>query len=232
MMYRKWIHPAIKRRYGKAGYNPLTGTEGEGYWTTFGNWIGESWKEVADDVRDKKNTELALNLGDMISGLGASLVANWKNLSDYEKNNMHRALTEAGIMLTTFLAIGLLSKFPPEKEEKMNARLASWFDNMLVYQLYRARNEIGSVAPTPLIFNEIDNTLNNPMAAWRPVHALIRLPLVFWIPNWTTKVKSGRYRGKPKAYKYLMDMPILSMYKQIEHFKDPSSLINYYKTDF
>lgn len=232
MMYRKWIHPAIMRRYGGTGYNPLTGTEGEGYWRTFGHWIGDSYLAVAEDVRAKKDTELALNLFQMVRGMGASMMVNWNKMTDYEKSNLYRAFTELGIMLTSFLAIGLLSKLPPDDKERMNARMATWFDNMALYQLYRARNELGSVAPTPLIFNEIDNTLSNPMAAWRPLHALVRVPLLLLPSSWTTEIKSGRYRGHVKAYKYMMDLPVVSMWKQFEHFKDPTSLINYYKADF
>ncbi|CAJ0592308.1 unnamed protein product, partial [Cylicocyclus nassatus] len=65
MMYRKWIAPSLKRRYGGARYNELLGQEEEGYYVTFFN--------------------LAKNI---ITGGEAnihSLRVNWDNLTDYEK---------------------------------------------------------------------------------------------------------------------------------------------------
>lgn len=228
MMYRKWIHPALKRRYGRAGYNPLTGTEGEGYWNTFKHWVGESYLNVSDEVRQRRNTETAMSAFEMVKGMGASLVLNWSKMTDYEKSNMARAFTELAILGSVVLGIALLSKLPPDDDGKSK----SWAENMLVYQLYRARNEIGAVAPTPLIFREVLNTLSSPIAAWRPVQNIVQIPLIFLPSNMISKVKSGPYKGHSRSYKMLMDLPVLSMYKQFQHFKDPTSLINYYKSGF
>lgn len=226
MMYRKWIHPAIQRRYGQAGYNPLTGTEGEGYWRTFAGWIGESFLNASDEVRQQKMNDVNLTLIDTVKAYGSSMTLNWNKMSDYEKSNMRRAFTEMGILLTVTLAIYLLDKLPPDDDGKSK----TWADNMLVYQLYRAKNEIGSVAPTPLIFKEVENTLSSPIAAWKPVHNLLQLPLALLPSNMFTKAKSGPYKGHSRSFKIIMDMPILSMYKQFQHLKDPTSLINYYKS--
>lgn len=226
MMYRKWIHPSLQRRYGQAGYNPLTGTEGEGYWRTFGGWIGDSMKEASETIREERLAGTINNVFDVVKAYGASMSLNWSKMSDYEKSNMRRAFTEMGILLTVTLAIYLLDKLPPDDDKKNK----TWANNMLVYQLYRARNEIGSVAPTPLIFKEVENTLSSPIAAWKPVHNLLQLPLALLPSNMITEAKSGPYKGHSRSFKIIMDMPVLSMYKQFQHLLDPSSLINYYKS--
>lgn len=229
MMYRKWIHPSLVRRYGAAGYNPLTGEEGEGYWRTFVNWVGDSMK---GSLTDEEGERIAGNIIDYAKGIWTSLQLNYDNMTDYEKSNLKRCLTEASMLLSICVALALSSKFIPDKDKREEEPgFDGWFTSMLVYQLFRARNEIGSVAPTPLILREVENTLSSPIAAIDPMRKILQIPRLLLPWTWTTDVKSGAFKGKSQAEKIIFELPVLSLYKQIHHLVDPSPLINYYRNN-
>ena len=128
------------------------------------------------------------------------------------------------------LALMLHSKFGPDKNPEED-EFSGWFTSMAVYQLFRLRNELGSVAPTPLMLREVRNTLASPIAAIEPMQRICRIPYLLWPGTWTSEVKSGAFKGKSKAEKIIFELPVLSLYKQIHHVIDPTPLINYYKND-
>lgn len=227
IMYRKWIHPALVRRYGAAGYNPLTGMEGEGYWRTLGRWVGESFKET---LTDEEGNHIAMNIINRIRQTISNMQLNKSKMTDYEKSNIARAIVELSAVMGVSLALLLHSKFAPGKDEDEDD-FSGWFTSMAVYQLFRLRNELGSVAPTPLIIREIENTLSSPIAAMDPMRRMMRIPLLLWPGTWTSDVKSGAFKGQSKATKIIFELPVLSLYKQIHHVIDPTPLINYYKND-
>lgn len=227
MMYRKWIHPSIVRRYGAVGYNPLTGMEGEGYFRTLGRWIGESFKET---LTDEEGNKISMNIIRRIRQTFVNMQLNKSKMTDYEKSNLARALVELSAVMGVSLALMLHSKFAPGKDDD-DDDFSDWFTSMAVYQLFRLRNELGSVAPTPLIIREIENTLSSPIAAMDPMKRIMRIPLLFWPGTWNSEVKSGAFKGKSKAEKIIFELPVLSLYKQIHHVIDPTPLINYYKND-
>ena len=227
MMYRKWMHPALVRRYGKAGYNPLTGEEGEGYWRTMIRWIGDVAKNVGVN---ESGEQIALNITNAAKAVYTSGQLNWSKLTEYEKSNIHRALVEMSVLLGVCLALMLHSKFGPDKDQKEKDKsFDGWFTSFAVYQLFRLRNEIGSVAPTHMLLHEVKNTLSSPLAAWQPMQRILRIPQLLWPVTWTTEIKSGAFKGKSRAEKIIFELPVLSLYKQIQHVIDPTPLINYYK---
>jgi hypothetical protein len=227
MMYRKWMHPAIVRRYGRDGYNPLTGQEGEGYFRTFANWVGESFKET---LTDEEGGKIAMNIIERVKQTYVNMQLNKSKMTDYERSNIARALTELSILGGICLALMLHSKFGPDKDYEGN-EFGGWFTSMAVYQLFRLRNEMGSVSPTPLMLREVRNTLASPIAAIEPMQRICRIPYLLWPGTWNSEIKSGPFKGKSKAEKIIFELPVLSLYKQIQHVIDPTPLINYYKNE-
>lgn len=229
MMYRKWMHPALIRRYGKEGFNPLTGTEGEGYWRTFAKWIGESFKDVKSE---QEGADRAYGMIEYVKALWDSFALNKSEMTDYERSNLNRAAVEGLTLLGVCLAIMLHSKFGPDKDQKeVDEAFSGWFTNMAVYQMFRLRNEIGSVAPSPLMLREGLNILQSPVAAIEPARKFLRIFELLWPGTWTKEIKSGTFKGKSRANKIIFELPILSLYKQIDHVIDPTPLINYYQND-
>jgi len=93
------------------------------------------------------------------------------------------------------------------------------------------RTEIGSQAPTPMLVDEALHLLKSPFAAIGPLQNTINAFELLIPSNYMTEIKSGRYKGHVKAYKYFRELPIISMFKKVDNFIDPSPLIQYYKND-
>ena len=128
-----------------------------------------------------------------------------------------------------FAAAFVLTKLPPDDHD--GNELLSWADNFAVSQLLRLRAEIGSQAPTPMMLSEALKILNSPFAAIGPVRDSLKVFQLMLPSNYMTEVKSGRYKGRTKSYKYFRELPIISMFKKVDNFIDPSPLIQYYQND-
>ena len=124
----------------------------------------------------------------------------------------------------------LLDNLPPDDDDK---KLLSWARQMTMYQLLRLRNELGSqsAAMPGLMVKENLKILESPFAAIEPIKDALQGLKLLWPGSYITKYQSGRYAGKIKAYKYFWDLPIISMFKHIRRFKDPSSMIQFYKNN-
>ena len=215
MMYRKWMAPALKLRYQGTHYDALRGTWEEGYHNTTAKYV---WNSILDIIN---KTEAISN----------SFQVNWNKLTPYEKTNIHKSLREFGVLTGAVVAAALLEKLGPDDDDKDKNKLLAWSTNMMIYQLYRLRNELGAMAPTPLLVQEGMKILQTPFAALSLVKNLLEVWRLFLPVNYKTVVKSGAYKGHTKAYQYFWNMPVLSMRKQVMHFIDPSPMINYYKND-
>lgn len=212
IMYRKWIAPAIKRRYGRAQYDILRGDYVEGYYNTL-------WQNL--------HPEAIMRLFNEGEAFRLGMLLNWDNLTAMEKNNMRKALIEMGTIAGIIISLMLLDKLPETDDDN---KFLDWAEKMAYYQLLRLKNELGSMAPTPMLLAEAKKILESPFAAYKPLAATFDAWNLFLPSNYLTKVRTGPYAGRTKAYKYFWSLPILSMRKQFSNILDPTNLINFYKT--
>ncbi|MBR1772647.1 MAG: hypothetical protein IJ749_01975, partial [Eubacterium sp.] len=234
IMYRKWIAPAVKRRYGGTKYNVLKGgIETEGYYITLFNCIGRIFKDAKNQVTEEEGAKALWNIKEDLKALRNAALLNWNNMTDYEKSNMRRAFTEISIMVGLTAGICLLGKVPPSAKDDDDPRsyFLTWWDKTLLSQLFRLRSEIGSQAPTPMLVDEATRMLRSPFAALRTVQTTINILNLLLPSSYTDEIKSGRYKGHTKAYKYLREFPFISMWKKVENFVDPTPMINYYSNE-
>ena len=216
IMYRKWIAPSLKRRYAGTHYDAMKEEWEEGYWRTTGRFVSDFVKNVVSNGE----------------GLIASWHVNHDVLTDYEKSNLQKALRESAIILGALVSIGLLENLPPDDDKDKN-KLLSWAEQMSLYQLYRLRNELGSQSVTMpgLMIKEGLNILESPFAAIEPIRDAINGLKLLWPGTYMEEVTRGPYKGHSKAYKYFWNLPIISMAKHVQRFKDPSSLISFYRNN-
>lgn len=229
IMYRKWIAPAIKRRYGPAQYSTLKGSDEEGYYRTLFRTLYDSLVDAKDAVTEEKGAAAMLNIIEDVKAMSSAMRINWSKLNDYEKSNMKKAFTELGIVLGLFLSTSLLLRLPPD--DHGGDEFLTWMDNLAMSQLLRLRAEIGAQAPTPMFVGEALRILKSPFAAIGPIKSTLNIFQLMLPHNYMTEIKSGKYKGHTKAYKYFREFPIISMFKKINNFVDPSPLIQYYKND-
>ena len=89
------------------------------------------------------------------------------------------------------------------------------------------------LAQAPLgIVPEAFRVFENPFAALTVLQSTLNVIQLMWLPNYTTEIKSGKYRGHKKAYKYFREFPIIAMFKKVENFIDPSPMIRYYQNGY
>ena len=227
-MYRKWIAPALKRRYAGIQYSKLRDDYTEGYYRTALRMAGDSIKDWFAPVSEEESEKTVFNLLFDFNAMKNAISLNWDKMNEYEKGNIKKAVRELGVVIGLFIASGLLIKFPPEDHD--DNKFLSWADDILLTQLLRLRSEIGSQAPTPQILQEALRIGSSPVAALRPLTDGIQATVnMFWIPNYFEEVKSGKYAGRKKAHKYFMKLPIISLFRKFDNFIDPTDMINFYK---
>ena len=228
IMYRKWIAPALKRRYGKTQYSTLQGSFEEGYYRTLWNLLSKSFTDAKEEVSQQESLNTIERIVETIKGMLNAYRMNYGILTDYERSNMKKAWTELGIVLGLWIASGLLLRLPPDKHDD---DFIGWAENFGLAQLLRLRTELGSQAPTPLFVREGVRILKSPFAAIGPIQSTLNAFQLLLPHNYLTKIRSGRYKGHSRAYKYFREFPIISMFKKVENAIDPSSMLQYYKND-
>lgn len=232
IMYRKWIAPALKRRYADVNFNVLKGDYQEGYHHTLFRVIGEILTDAKNQVTEKDGNRALLNIVEDLKAIRTSALMNWNKMTDYEKSNLYRSWTELGIVIGLFVACSLIGKIPPpEYDDDTRGQMLKWWDKTLMSQMLRLRTEIGSQAPTPMFVDEALRILKSPFAAIAPLQNAINSIQLLYLPNYFNEIKSGRYRGHSKAYKYFRELPVISMFKKVDNFLDPSAMIQYYRND-
>jgi hypothetical protein len=232
IMYRKWIAPSLKRRYAGVHYNALKGRHEEGYHATMFRLLHDIVVSTKEQVSEEESAKSMLNIVDDLKALRTSISLNWNKMNDYEKSNVHRSMIELATVVGLYLACALLGKIPPpEYEGDDRGKVLKWWDQTVMSQMLRLRTEIGAMAPTPMLVDEAMHILKSPFAAIEPLTNTINAFQLLVPSNYMQTVKSGRYRGHKKAYKYFRELPIISMAKKVDNFLDPQPLINYYKND-
>ena len=227
IMYRKWIAPAVKRRYAGVQYNKLKGEYTEGYYTTTVRLATDAVKDWFAPVSEEESDQTIWRTLTDLKAMKDALVLNWGKMNDYEKGNVKKAGREMMVVFGLIAASALMSKFPPD--DKDDNKFLSWSEDILYTQILRLRAEIGSQAPTPNMLNEALRIMSSPFAALKPLTSSINILKLLWPPYYFEKVESGKFRGRTKAHKYFMQSPLVALFRKFDNFVDPSDMLNYYK---
>lgn len=179
-LYRSWMVPSWNRRMQKSTYDVLMDEESEGYYRTL--------------FRVLKNIGSELRAGNIALAAG--------NLTDTEKYNLKRAITEMAQLGLIILSYNLLSN-TWEDDDK------NWLQNFILYELRRMQTEVGAVTPSTRLFSEANNIVKSPIASTKTLERVSSLFGLINPENYVTEVASGRYEGRSRAYKLLMESPIV-----------------------
>ena len=209
MLFRRWMRPGWNRRFQSVNYNMDLQEWTEGYYNTTGKFL---WSLITD-MKD-------LRLG---------VATRYNALSKQELANIHRAMTEVGMLMTYILAGMFLFKPSDPDEER------SWLSRMTEYQVRRAVTEIGVFVPGPHMTNEGLKLVQTPAAGVTTISDLLNLVKLINPSNYEHFVgedavmQSGRFKGKSRAQKYLLQSPLLPMYNTVTKAMHPEDLIPFYK---
>jgi hypothetical protein len=156
MMYKKFFVPGIRRRYRSAGIDYETGVFTEGFYRTFYSLMIRDTKQLLKFMSFQSN-----------------------ELTDLEKQNVKRALSEMSIIMITGALVMLLTagiKSSDDDEEKKRMRY-------LLYLTMRLNTEIGVFGglgdPQDLFIlpnlREVRQIIRQPFALWSIIDKLFRL---------------------------------------------------------
>ena len=152
------------------------------------------------------------------------LSAALDGLNEHQKSNVFRAITE---MLQVFVLWALVNfiEWPDDKNR-------SWTIKMAEYTCRRLLHEVGGLAPTLLMPEELLKTMKTPMASISCLDATLDLVGSVIDPrDWTNEINSGPYKGMSTLEKHLYKapIPILTHYRQADRFlEDVDNSIQYY----
>jgi regulator of sigma D len=203
MLFRKFLVPGFKRRWGKLGINELKGTYTEGYYRTFGRYI----TELVTSTR-------ALGL----SGAGES----WDQLHSWEKANVRRMLTELVFLASAIVLARVFTKLSDDDDDD------DGFTNFLAYQALRMRSELAFYLSPPAAMQ----ILRSPAASVTMAESLLKFfgDLTYPIMSGTMefdRYEQGNRKGQLKLTKSVTDLTPL--YKQYYRFKYISDQLSWFR---
>ena len=203
MLFRKYLVPSVDRRFRReAIYNYDLGAWEQGYYITAFNFLGQLLKDVK---QHKLNITLA-----------------WSSLTEPQKMNIKRAYTEVLYFLGILGALMLLGGDDVDRKSR------SFFLNELELQLKRQRAEIGTLVPSPRMFDEGLKTLKSPAASIDTIEDMLATFGLLFPSNYMHTMESGRYKGHTRAYKIFMTSPFVPMNNTIYKSLHPDEIIPFY----
>ncbi len=206
---RKWIIPQMMRRFQSKRMIMDIGREEEGYYRTLVRLGKDMWKSEF------------------------KLKAEWNKLSNSEKANVRRALSEIGQTTFFWILVHALSGATKDPDRSWAAKFAEYMAN-------RELHELGFLTPSPLMLTEGYKTVTSPFvaasAANKVAQAILTTSNPFnWFPDDNELIQSGRYEGHSYIYKRWMELPLppMTQIRQIDKLlEDLDEGTKYYSKDY
>ena len=206
LQFRQWMPGHYSRRFASKYYNTATKQFSEGYWITTFKFI----KEVCLSLIKHKR----------------SIPEYWKGLSNYEKTNLMKTLSEILILLSISMLIrGIAFGEDDDDDDDEKSRLAQF----LKYQVYRTHLEIVAtmpITPSQMMQNTL-TMLQSPMAAINGIESawnLIRLDHLF------NEIETGSYKGMSVYHRDLLKaIPYYGQLRKLYDLATEEYMFNLFK---
>ena len=207
MMYKKYLAPAISRRFEKLNRDEELGAMNEGYYRTFLWRVSEdlinlyamaTGKQRHADNRDRFVIPKMILRSLPFVGKRIELnetEADTTGLTDLQYNNLKKAFREIGTILLLTIAVSLLA--PGDDEDKKKVGAMRW---LMLYELERLRKELNALTFVhPKAWEDNWKLIKNPVAGTGFVDKLVKLLMQFSDPFAEYKTTSGPHeRGDSK----------------------------------
>lgn len=209
MMFRKYLIPALNRRYMSGRYSFDTQQWEEGYYRSFGRYL---WACVRD-----------------LKDLKFNLATKFKLLSKEEQQNIIRAITELAHFMAAFVAVVLYNRYKDDDKD------SSWLSKIVELTVRRYYTEIAALTPTTALPTELLRIMKSPSACVTTIEDLTNLlqlanPLNYEaVAGEDAVLQSGRFKGHDKAYKYFIKSPLTGPVNTIYRALVPDDTILFYK---
>lgn len=158
-----------------------------------------------------------------------NIKAEWNNLTPAERANVKRAVFELSQLLALFMMVNFINWGGDDPDRIWALQFAEYMAN-------RELHELGFLAPTPLMAQEIIKTVQSPFVAASAISDVNKVFVVAMNPNnWTEEVESGRYKGYTRVGAAILKAPIppITWYKQINKiYEDLDAGTRFYARDY
>ena len=195
LAFRKWMVPLFRYRFKGRQYNVTLQTEEEGIYVSL------------------------LTFFKKLSKSPTKLATVWNSLDDTERENCWKCLVEMmqfGAVALLVTCCGFGKGDGPDKDRP-------WLMQFAEYLANREFHELGNLAPSPVMIEELLKTVQSPFAAASHAANLIRFFESCIFPwQWNDEIKSGPYKGMSTLHKNALKSPIpyVSQYRNIDKFMD------------
>ena len=199
-MFRKFVIPGFRRRWGSSYYSQRMGQIVEGNYRSFGRFMGTF-------LKDLKGLEFAL------------MSEDWAALSDHEKANIRRTLGEITFLVAAIILSSVMFRLKGDADDEGWERIYA----TAAYQAYRLRAELLFFTPK---LDEAMSILRSPTASMSVLNNLSKVVSNLFNP--TAVYQRGPWEGQLKLKKSFIQM--IPMYKQFYRVRDISEQINWFRS--
>jgi len=195
-MFRKFVVPGFKRRWGRKQYIERLGQTVEGNYLTFGRFMGQL-------TRDMFKLKFAL------------MAEDWSSLSMHEKANVKRTVAELSFLFAAIIIANMLFKAQGDTDDPDEERWLAF----LAYQAYRLKAELTFfVLPGSAM-----QILRSPMASMSVLENLGRLSIQLLNP--TELYQRGPWKGQPKIKKdFIQLIPMYRQYYRLRDISQMTTI--------
>ena len=201
IMYRKYIKPNWNRRFKLRRNIAAINEFDEGYYTTLTRFLGGLFQ-------DMKKAQF-------------NMASRWNTMEDWEKKNLRKAMTEL-VQFSIAVVFAFLLFRNPKKEDP-------WLKRLVAYQSRRLVMEMGAFIPGPTMISEGFQLVKSPMAEINVMENTVNLIGLLNPYNYVEKIQSGRFEGRTRAHRIIMNSPLGGQSKSIYRATHPEEAYDYFK---
>lgn len=198
MIFRKWMVPHYNRRFKGQFYDVQLDQAREGFYRSMGRFASTLAKE-ARHGQFKWATE-------------------FHNLSDTEKSNVKRAMTEMVTFALLSLTLALMGSWKDRD---------TWASRMIQYFMRRLRLEIGTSFYPPMLITDSMTILQSPTAGMKTFENIIS---AVSFGNLWDEIESGKYKGHSVYYREnTRTIPLISNIKKVTEIDTEDYMFNLFE---
>jgi hypothetical protein len=199
-LFRHFVVPGFRRRWGKKGYIERLNQFVEGNYITTGKFLGTLGGKVFGKTEENSKEKFFGRLIINLQSLKLTMFSEeWVKLSVHEKANVQRTLYEVAFLILAIVLANVLASIKPEPDDEEEWKMRYWA--FAAYQVFRLQNELLFFSPK---LDSAASILRSPAASMSFVENLIKLSGQIFHPS--EVYESGPWKGRPKIIRTLNDM--------------------------
>lgn len=208
MNFRQWMVEHYSRRFRGMHFDASLGTNREGYWVSVYKLL-ENEKSEEARMQGERLEALGYWIKDLVT-LNWRMRTNWSNLSDMQRYNCKRALSE----FTTWIALLGLSFALGEPDEHKKEFWRRWW----IYQTRRMIMDTEASMPVPQLLPQFVNIMNSPFGGLSTMQSLLYVFFGIFNGDLFETIQSGKHKGENRYLRNVVKYT-LPIFKDIEQLQ-------------